>query len=113
MSDATSRAPSGLALLLALAALLLIGSGASYYLLEARAPAAASRGVPVEALYGLAIDAPGALAGDEAALARFQQSQKTLEDAAARDAGAPFTSDARFKRLMANATAVLHARTAL
>ena len=47
------------------------------------------------------------------ALTRFQERQKQLEDAAARDAGAPFASDARFTRLMNNATAVLRARSAL
>ena len=69
--------------------------------------------VPVDALYGLALDAGGAVAGDPAAQSRFQERQKALEDAAARDSAAPFTSDARFTRLMNNATAVLRARSAL
>jgi twitching motility protein PilJ len=106
------RPPTGLALLLAVAALVLLGSGVSYYLVQAR-PAAAAQSVPVEALYNLALDASGAVAGDAAALTRFEQRQKQLEEAAARDAAAPFASDARFTRLMSNAAAVLRARGAL
>ncbi|HXW75085.1 MAG TPA: methyl-accepting chemotaxis protein [Steroidobacteraceae bacterium] len=107
-----TRAPRGLALLLAVAVLLLIGSGVSYYLLQTRTPSA-GRALPVDALYGLALDASGAVAGDTAALGRFQQSQKALEEAATRDATAPFANDARFTRLMSNANAVLHARAQL
>ena len=108
----TVRPPTALALLLGVAALLLIGSGVSYTLLQAR-PAASAHALPVDALYNLALDASAAVAGDAAALTRFQQRQKALEDAAARDPAAPFTSDARFTRLMNNAAAVLRARGAL
>jgi twitching motility protein PilJ len=101
-----------LAPLLALAVLALIASGVSEHLLAARmAPAA--HVVPVGPLYSLALDADGAVAGDSAALARFQQSQKALEDAAARDARAQFANDARFTRLMNNAAAVLNTRAQL
>ena len=106
------RPPTGLALLLAVAALVLLASGVSYYLLQAR-PAAAAQSIPVDALYNLALDASGVVAGDAAALTRFEQRQKQLEEAAARDAAAPFASDARFTRLMSNAAAVLRARGAL
>ncbi|HET9329480.1 MAG TPA: methyl-accepting chemotaxis protein, partial [Steroidobacteraceae bacterium] len=108
----SARAPSNLALLLALAVLLLIASGASSYYLAAHSTAAA-HSVPVNALYELAVDADGAVAGDAAAFSRFQQSQKALDDAASRDPGAPFATDARFTRLMNNAAAVLKARGAL
>jgi twitching motility protein PilJ len=108
----TVRPPTALAVLLAVAALLLIGSGVSYTLLQAR-PATSAHALPVDALYNLALDAGAAVAGDTAALARFQQRHKALEDAAARDPAAPFTSDARFMRLMNNAAAVLRARGAL
>ena len=107
-----ARTPSGLALLLALAALFLIASGVNYYLLQSRS-AAAAHALPVHALYSLALDAAGAVAGETDALTRFQQSQKTLEDAAAREARAPFASDARFTRLMNNAAVVLKARAQL
>src|SRR5438552_2490391 len=80
----TVRPPTALALLLTVAAVLLIGSGVSYTLLQARS-AAGARVLPVDALYNLALDAGAAVAGDAAALTRFQQRQKALEDAAARD----------------------------
>ena len=108
----TMRPPTALAVLLAVAALLLIGSGVSYTLVQPRT-AASAHALPVDALYNLALDASAAVAGDAAALTRFQQRQKALEDAAARDPAAPFTSDARFTRLMNNAAAVLRARGAL
>ena len=108
----TVRPPTALALLLTAAAVLLIGSGVSYTLLQLR-PGAGAGALPVDALYSLALDAGAAVAGDAAALARFQQRQKELEDAAAHDPAAPSTSDARFTRLMNNATAVLRARSAL
>jgi twitching motility protein PilJ len=107
-----ARQANGLALLLAAAALLVAASGVVYYLLQTR-PVVAAAALPVDALVGLALDASGAVAGDTAALAGFQQRQKQLEDAAAHDPAAPFTSDARFTRLMSNATAVLRARSAL
>jgi hypothetical protein len=105
------RVAGSLASLLALAAVLLLASGVLYYVLHARAPAGEQ--LPAEALYSLAVDARDAAAGDGDALARFQSSQKQLEDAAARHAGAPFAGDARFTRLMGNAAAVLQARSQL
>jgi twitching motility protein PilJ len=105
-------APGRLTLLLSLAGLLLLGSGLSYYLLQANTEPGA-RAVPVESLYGIALDAGAATAGEPQALARLQQSQKALEDAAARDANAPFASDARFTRLMNNASGMLRAHAAL
>ena len=105
-------APGRLTLLLVLAGLLLAGSGVSYYLLQVTAAAPAG-GMPVAALYETALDANAAASGEPQAFARFQQSQKALEDAAAREASAPFASDARFTRLMSNATALLRARAAL
>jgi len=111
---AAARAPSGLAMLLGVATVLLILSGVAFWYAGSRpAAAAAAHAVPVEALYGLALDAAGAVSGDAGALARFQERQKQLEDAAAKDPGAPFVADARFTRLMNNATAVLRARAAL
>ena len=106
-------APDRLTLLLSLAGLLLLGSGLSYYLLQVSAAPPASGTMPVEALYETALDANAAVTGELRALARFQQSQKALEDVAARDTTAPFASDARFTRLMSNASAVLRARAAL
>ena len=114
MSAATvpDRQANGLALLLGLAALLVAASGVVYYLVQTRNVSAAGA-LPADALVGLALDANGAVAGDTTALAGLQQHQKQLEDAAAHDPSAGFTSDARFTRLMSNATAVLGARGAL
>jgi twitching motility protein PilJ len=106
------RAPATLALLLSLAAVLLIGSGISYYLLQTRL-ALPAHALPSDALYRLALDVGPALNGDAAALVRFEQSQKMLEESAARDAGAPYATDPRFTRLVNNAGAVVRARTAL
>jgi twitching motility protein PilJ len=103
---------SPLPILLGLATLLLLASAIASYLMLAR-PAERAHSVPLDALYGLALDAGGAVSGDAAALGRFQESQKQLEEAAARDPAASFATDARFTRLMNNATAVLHARSAL
>jgi len=105
-------APRRLTLLLVLAGVLLLGSGFSYYLLQSKAESAGVA-VPLEALFATAIDADAAVSGEPQALARFQQSQKTLEEAAVREANAPFARDARFTRLMNNATALLRARAAL
>jgi twitching motility protein PilJ len=108
----SSRNPNTLALLLAFAALALLASAVGYYVVETR-QSADTHPVPVSSLYDLALDARGAVAGDGRAFAHFQQTQKALEDAAARDARAPFASDARFTRLMNNAAVVLNARAQL
>jgi twitching motility protein PilJ len=108
----SARPPAGVIPLLALAAALLVASGVSHYLLLSRAAPASGAG-PTDALYNLAIDADASAAGDTAALARFEQSQKTLADVAAREADAPFVADARFTRLTGNAATVLHGRAAL
>jgi twitching motility protein PilJ len=107
-----ARQANGLALLLGLAALLVAASGVMYYLAETRG-AAGGAALPADALLGMALDANGAAAGDTAALAGLQQHQKQLEDAAAHEPSAAFTSDARYTRLVNNATAVLGARGAL
>jgi len=113
MSDpALGRAPTGLALLLSLAALLLIGGGAAFYFMQSRANAAA-HAVPGDALLALALDAQGAATGDAKAFVRFQQSEKQLEDAAAADTAGSFASDGRFTRLMSNAAVLLGARKPL
>jgi twitching motility protein PilJ len=104
--------PRGLALLLGLAALLLIASGAAYFLVQPRAEPA-TEPVPAAALYELALDAGDAASGDATALGRFQQSQAALEEAAAHAPNSPFATDARFTRLMTNATAVVKTRDKL
>ena len=65
-----------------MSALFLVVSGVAYWVFQSR-PQEKAHAVPVDALYGLALDAGGAVAGDPAALSRFQERQKQLEDAAA------------------------------
>jgi hypothetical protein len=108
----SSRAAGVLALLLALATLFIIGAGGSYYL-EQIGHGSAAHALPAEALLNLAIDANGALSGDARSLERLQADQKALEDVASRNADAPFATDARFTRVMSNASVVLKARSAL
>ena len=107
----SGQRPNTLALLLGAATLLLIGSGVTSYL-ATRAPQAA-HAPPVDALYGLALEAHAALAGDAGAVPRFQERQKQLEEAAARDPAAPYATDARFQRLTNNAAALVRARSSL
>jgi len=111
---AAPRGGNRLATLLGVAALLVVGSGgtAAYLAWEARS-ASASEAVPVDALYGIAIDAEAAVAGDEAALGDLQRQLKLLKDAAVLDPTAPFATDPHFTRLVNNAAAVIQARSAL
>ena len=67
----------------------------------------------MDSLYGLAIDAESAIGGDEAAINAFQNQLRQLKEDAARDAGAPYTKDPRFNRLLTNAGAVLTAQSSL
>jgi hypothetical protein len=98
--------------LLAIAALLLLAGAAVLYTLQSHAAAAAAA-APVDALYGIAIDAEGAVSGDDTALTNFQKQLQQLKDAALRTPAAPFAKDARFARLLNNAAAVVQARGAL
>jgi twitching motility protein PilJ len=109
----SKKASNGsLTALLAIAALLLLAGAAVLYTLQSHAPAAAAA-APVDALYGIAIDAEGAVSGDDTALTNFQKQLQQLKDAALRSPTAPFAKDARFARLLNNAAAVIQARGAL
>jgi twitching motility protein PilJ len=68
---------------------------------------------PMDALYGVAVDAEGAVTGNEAALASFQAQVQQLKDAAAATPNAAFARDARFSRLMGDAATVSEAKNAL
>jgi len=70
--------------LLAVAALLLIGSGVSYKPCCRRAPPQALTRCPVDALYNLALEPAAAVAGDTCGAHAFPQRHKALEDAAPR-----------------------------
>ena len=111
-SASSTRAGGGLAGLLAGATLLLATAVFVYFSLGGQ-PTPASSSAPVDALYGIAVDAEGAVTGNEAALASFQTQFRQLKDAAAAAPGAPFAKDARFNRLLGNAEAVSEAKGAL
>ena len=100
--------------MLLILATLLVAVAAAVYFTQIVGPAAtAASSAPVDALYGIAVDAEGALAGSEGSLASFQSQLSQLKDAAAANPGAPFAKDARFSRLISNATIVSEARSAL
>ena len=100
--------------MLLIVATVLVAIAAGAYFTQGGGPAAAAgTGAPVDALYGIAVDAEGALAGSEGALASFQSQLGQLKDAAAANPGAPFAKDARFARLISNATIVSEAKSAL
>jgi twitching motility protein PilJ len=108
----STRKSGSLTALLAAAALLIAAGAAAYFTLQDRSSPATSA-APVNALYGIAIDAQGAVTGDDAALTNFQKVLQEIKDAAAGAPNAPFAKDARFSRLLNNAAAVLQARGAL
>ncbi len=111
-SASSTRAGGGLAALLAIATLLLAAAAIMYFTQE-RQEASAIQTAPVDALYGIAVDAEGAVAGNEAAVASFQSQLQQLKDSAAAYPSAPFAKDARFSRLVSDATAVSEAKGAL
>jgi twitching motility protein PilJ len=113
MSAAAANPRSGLnlATLLAVAAALVLASALSFFFATRhKAATETAHRVPTEALYGIAIDAQNAVAGDDTALKDLQERLGQLKDSAAADPDAPFAKDARFNKLLANAVAVLQAR---
>ena len=112
-SASSTRAGGGLAVLLILATVLVAVAAGIYFTQGPSPAAAAASAAPVDALYGIAVDAEGALAGSEGALASFQSQLSQLKDAAAANPGAAFTRDARFSRLISNANVVSEAKGAL
>ncbi len=112
-ATATPRAGGSLTGLLAIVAGLVLASGAAFLALQDKPTTPAAVPAPVDALYGIAIDAQNAGAGDAAALKDFQSELGHLKDAAARDPGAPYVKDPRFLRLLTNAPAVLQAHGSL
>ena len=100
-------------MLLILATVLVAIAAAAYFTQGGGPAATAGTGAPVDALYGIAVDAEGALAGSEGALASFQSQLSQLKDAAAANSGAAFAKDARFARLISNANIVSEAKSAL
>ena len=110
--SAPSKTSGVLTPLLTLSALLLAGGAATYYLAQNHSGAAAEP-APVAALYGIAVDAEGAVGGDDASLADFQKQLQQLKDTALRAPNSAFSKDARFGRMLNNAAVVNQARSAL
>jgi twitching motility protein PilJ len=110
-TPAPVRPGRGLDALILIAAVLAIGCGATWFLAPQGGSAAAS--APVEALNSLALDAQGAAAGDERALANFEAALKELRSAAGANPEASFAKDERYLQIVNNAGAVLQARSAL
>ena len=108
----TTRVGNSLTALLAVAAVLLAAAAVTYFT-QGGSSGSAGSSAPVDALYGIAVDAEGAVAGNEASLASFQGQVQNLKDAAAANPNAPFARDARFSRLLTNAAAVSEAKNAL
>jgi twitching motility protein PilJ len=108
----STRVGGGLAVLLMIATVLLAAAAVLVFTQEGPATTS-SVSAPVDALYGVAVDAEGAVGGNEAALASFQAQLQQLKDAAAASPSAPFAKDARFSRLLTNAAAVTEAKGAL
>jgi twitching motility protein PilJ len=109
---ANIRIGAGLAALL-LAATGLLAVAAVLFFMQAGPSGPSGTSAPLDALYGVAADADGAVGGNEAALASFQVQLQQLKDAAAASPGASFVKDARYSRLLGNAAAVTEAKGAL
>jgi twitching motility protein PilJ len=112
-SASSTRAGGGLAVLLILATVLVAVAAAIYFTQGVGPGTVAGSAAPVDALYGIAVDAEGALTGSEGALASFQSQLGQLKGAAAANPGEPFNKDARFSRLISNANVVSEAKGAL
>jgi twitching motility protein PilJ len=111
---APTRSNRGLTVVLGIAALLIAAGAAAYYYASQNRPAAAKEpAAPISAFYGIAIDAEGAVSGNDAAFDSFQYQLRQLKDAAVTSAGAAFAKDLRFPRLLSNAAVVAQARGAL
>jgi twitching motility protein PilJ len=110
-----ARAGSGVTALLGVAALLLLASGVVSLTSGSRAESApAAAGAPIDALYGIALDAQSLLGNeDDNPAGELQKHLQQLRDAAGRDAGATYSKDPRFEQIMTSATTLLQARSAL
>ena len=111
-SASSTRAGGGLAVLLAIATLLLAAAAVLFFT-QGGQSAPTGPTAPVDALYGLAVDAEGAVGGNEAAVASFQSQLQQLKDTAAAYPNASFVKDPRFARLLSDASTVSEAKGAL
>ena len=109
---ATKRSNGGLTAMLAGAALLIAAGAAAYFASQGRA-AAVPDSAPVSALFGIAVDAEGAVSGNPEALTNFRLQLQQLKEAAAATPNAAFAKDARFSRVLTNGAVVVQASSAL
>src|SRR3569833_2795208 len=109
----TPRIGGTLTILLAVVAVLVLASVIAFFSMQGGSAAPPAPTVPVDTLYGLAIDADSIVNGERAAVDAFSNQLRQLKEDAARDAGAPYTKDPRFSRLLTNAGAVLTAQSSL
>jgi len=109
----TPRIGGTLTILLAVVAVLVLASVIAFFSMQGGSAAPPAPTVPVDTLYGLAIDADSVVGGERAAVDAFSNQLRQLKEDAARDAGAPYTKDPRFSRLLTNAGAVLTAQSSL
>jgi twitching motility protein PilJ len=112
-ASGTPRVGGSLTILLSVVAVLVLATVIASFSMQGGSSAPPAPTVPVDSLYGLAIDAESAIGGDEASINAFQNQLRQLKEDAARDAGAPYTKDPRFNRLLTNAGAVLTAQGSL
>jgi twitching motility protein PilJ len=112
-ASSTPRIGGSLTILLSVVAVLVLASVVAFFSMQGGRSAPQASTVPVDTLYGLAIDAESVIGGDQAAINAFQNQLRQLKEDAARDAGAPYTKDPRFNRLLTNAGAVLTAQSSL
>ena len=106
-TPAPVRPGRGLDPLILLAALLAIGCGVAWFMAR-RAPRRVLGAARSPS--SLAIDAQGAVAGDDPRLSNFESALKELRAAAAANAEAPFAKDPRYPSVVSNAGTVLQAR---
>src|SRR3569833_2526309 len=109
----TPRIGGTLTILLAVVAVLVLASVIALFSMQGGSAAPPAPTVPVDTLYGLAIDADSVVGGERAAVDAFSNQLRQLKEDAARDAGAPYTQAPRFSRLLPNAGAVLTAQSSL
>jgi twitching motility protein PilJ len=108
MTDARLPTVRRLDVLVGIAAVLVLAGAIAYIVPRFMAAAEDKPAQPTDVLYSLAVEAQGAVTGDEAALAGLQKQAERLQQTA--DA---FGRDDRFARLTGNADLVLKARNAL
>jgi twitching motility protein PilJ len=112
-----ARAGSGVTALLGVAALLLLASGVVALTSGSRSePVPAAAGAPLDALYGIALDAQSLLGSgsdDDNPAGELQRHLQQLKEAQSRNPDASWAKDPRFDQITTSAQTLLQARSAL